>query len=166
MLNFIIGIDNGVTGTIAILKSDGKSWFCKTPVIKTRDYTKGEQYLHRINVEALEYVILPECMLSTEVLVIIERPMVNPRRFKPSCSALRALEATLICLEKYDLKYIFIDSKEWQQHYFASKIIGSEELKKASMKIGIELFPEHAELIKKHGDADSLLMAKYYQDKM
>ena len=34
-----------------------------------------------------------------KILVVLERPMVNPSRFKASKSALRAYEATLIILE-------------------------------------------------------------------
>lgn len=44
----------------------------------------------------------------------------------------------------------------------ASKgIEGSAELKKASMDIGLRLFPDQEEVIKKHKDADALLIAEW-----
>ena len=93
--------------------------------------------------------------------MLIERPMVNPRAFTATSSALRALEATLIIVEMLECEFIYIDSKEWQREFIASSIIGHDNLKEASMKIGIDLFPNHTTKITKHGDADGLLIAEY-----
>jgi hypothetical protein len=94
-------------------------------------------------------------------IILIERPMVNPKAFKATQSALRALEATIIVLEMLDLQYFFVDSKEWQREFISSAISGHDEMKKASMEIGIKLFPNNESFIRKHGDADGLLIAEF-----
>jgi len=153
-----IGIDNGVTGTIGIIYEDGKSAFIETPVFKERSYTKDEQFIHRIDYKNIIDNI-------PKGLVLIERPMVNPRAFKSTSSALRALEATLISLEIVGCEYKYIDSKEWQKEFFSSSVIGHDKMKEASMKVGIDLFPNHTSKIQKHGDADGLLIAEYARRK-
>jgi hypothetical protein len=87
--------------------------------------------------------------------------MVNPRAFVASMSALRALEATIICLEMRDIPYVYIDSKEWQRFFFASSLIGHGDMKEASRTIGVAMFGNHATAINKHKDADGLLIAEY-----
>lgn len=153
-----VGIDNGVTGSIGVITIKGvdkRSAFIETPVIKVRDYTIEVQYCHRIDWRNLLENI------PKDSIVALERPLVNPRTFVSSKSALRAFEATLIVLEMKDLEFIFIDSKKWQREFIGSNIIGHDNLKDASKKIGIELFPNHKTLIEKHGDADGLLIAEY-----
>ena len=49
------------------------------------------------------------------VMASIERPMVNPKRFEATVSALRALEATLIVLESLNIGKEYCDSKGWQK---------------------------------------------------
>ena len=154
----IVGIDNGVTGSIGILTINGadiRSAFSSTPVIKVRDYTQEVQYFHRIDWRSLIDII------PKDALVFIERPMVNPNRFVATKSALRAWEATLIVFEMLDIQYTLIDSKRWQKEFISSGIIGSDALKEASLEIGIKLFPNNESYIRKHGDADGLLIAEY-----
>jgi hypothetical protein len=160
MSNIFVGIDNGVTGSIGIIDTiKGTSAFIETPILKCKDYTKKSQSLHRINWKELVQ------NLPKGANVFIERPMVNPRAFSATKSALRALEATLISLEMCDLKYVFIDSKEWQQEFFPSSVIGHKELKEISRIVGIELFPNHTSKINKHGDSDGLLICEYARKK-
>src|SRR5512133_3002804 len=148
----IIAFDNGITGSISVLHPDGKSSFCPTPTIKVRDYTKEVQHCHRIDWQELIRE-LP----SDEAVAVIERPLVNPKAFVATKSALRALEATIIVLEMLDIPYEFIDSKEWQKEFISSGIIGREQMKKASKEIAIKHFPNHKSKIEKHKDGDSLL---------
>lgn len=155
-----IGIDNGVSGTIGVIEPNYVT-FIQTPVKSEQNYTKTKGNVTRIDgVVLMEYLNgLSSCM------VLIERPMVNPKRFKATTSALRALEATLVVLEALQLPYQYIDSKEWQRELLPKGVKGSDELKKASKDIGIRLFPKHKELIEKHGDADGLLIAEYCKRK-
>ena len=158
-----IGIDNGVTGSIAFI-GDDKSWFRPVPTHKEQSYIKKKGNITRIDWMALD-VMLVHCVSSwgnpKYVRVFIERPMVNSTRFKASMSALRALEATLIAVERIGLSYEYVDSKQWQKVMLPQGCKGTPELKAASMAIGTRLFPEHAEAILKQKDADSLLMAEW-----
>lgn len=155
--------------------------FRQTPVIESLDYTKEIQYLNRINHFELKQwfenqINFAKSFYKTEIkiIVILERPMVNPQRFKQSKSALRAYEATLIVLEILGLNYIIIDSKQWQ-HSFFGKDTSQINLKYESMKLGLltlneiynkgiinELeFQRMSKCISSHGDADSLLICIY-----
>ena len=141
-----VGIDNGVTGSIALVYSDGKASFAVMPVKTEQSYTKKKQNITRIVYS--EFCNCLEGCLSianTEgmrVRMFVERPMVNPKRFKSSASALRSLEATQIALEEVGVSYEFIDSKQWQRVMLPLGIKGATELKKASMQVGKRLFPD------------------------
>jgi len=151
-----IGIDNGVTGSIAYLL-DGTVIFLPTPVFKEQSYTKKKQQITRVDHSELMRVLSP----WKPARVFLERPFVNPHGFKATVSALRALEATLIIIETIGLSYQYIDSREWQKVMLPVGIKGTADLKKASLDIGCRLFPEQVEQIQKHKDADSLLIAEW-----
>lgn len=143
-----IGVDNGVSGSIAWYK-DNRFGFCLTPVFKQLHYTKEKQFVNRVDTLKLE-ALLTSIGSPLDIKLVIERPMVNPMRFKASCSALRAMEATLIVLEKLNIPYQWIDSKEWQKVLLPSGLHG-EELKAASLDVARRLAP-YLEL-KKEGDS-------------
>lgn len=157
-----IGIDNGVTGSIGIISNNKKPIFLQTPIKKEQNYTKNKQNISRLMYDEF-YDIMEDAIVysNNNRLVIIERPMVNNKRFKSTVSAVRCLEAQLICLEKLSLPYIYIDSKEWQKKMLPSGIKESSKLKKASLDIGCRLFPSCKEIIIKQKDADGLLIAEY-----
>ncbi len=141
-MKIIISIDNGVSGSIAIIKYAEVRLY-KTPTVIMQDYTKSKQNITRLDVEKF-ISILNEFNLYKNLeigsIAIIERPMVNPGRWKATKSALRCLEATLTVLESFQIPYRFIDSKEWQRELLP-KELKKEELKKASLDIGVRLFP-------------------------
>ena len=97
-----------------------------------------------------------------EVLVVIERPMINPMRFQASVSAARSLESTLIAVEQIGFPRIYVDSRQWQKKLLPQGCEG-KELKKASMDIGFRLYPggPTEQIIRKHKDADALLIAEW-----
>lgn len=155
---FYIGIDNGVTGSIGIVGKELTYYeFMETPITFGQDYTKAKKNVSRVNVTTFAEVIhtLKGYGLCVAVL---ERPMKNPARFDATCSAMRALEAELTVLELYDVPYMFIDSKEWQKEMLPKGVVGTKELKKASLDIGKRLFPE---IKNKHPDRDGILIAEY-----
>jgi hypothetical protein len=158
-----IGIDNGVTGAIAILKED-EAFFYQTPVIKTLNYTKTRQFLNRLNIIKFFEIIDNHIDSVENTKVVIERPMVNSTRFKATISAIRCLEATLIGLESRRLGYDYCDSRNWQKELLPSGL-KKEELKFASKDIGIRMFPQFKDLIIKQKDADALLIAEYARRK-
>ena len=150
-----IGLDNGVSGSIGILTEKEIKLF-KTPIKNELSYTKTKQNINRIDVPNL--ILLLQPFASPQTKLWIERPMVNPTRFKATMSAIRALEATLIALEILEMPYEYIDSKEWQKNLLPEGLKG-EALKPASLNIGKRLFPSVD--FKGFADADSLLIAEY-----
>lgn len=152
----IIGIDNGVTGTVAILSRMGRlKLYMPMPVIKELSYTKTKQHISRISHASLSTILRTWKDKDKHCICYIERPMLNPGRFKASVSALRALEATLVVLEQLRIPYRYIDSKEWQGALLPKGLAGNE-LKKAAVDVARRLFPNV-----KTKDADGLLIAEY-----
>jgi hypothetical protein len=156
--NIYVAIDNGTTGTIGLIR-EGQILFTKVPTKSEQNYTKKKGNITRIDVSELVNLLKP--LEGDKPFAIIERPFVNPKMFKATISAVRALEAVLNVLEFLRIPYRYIDSKEWQKEMLPEGTKGTPALKKASMDIGCRLFPEHREAIEKHGDADGLLMAEY-----
>lgn len=151
-----IGIDNGVSGTIAIL-TDNETIFVKTPVKKEQDYTKAKKIITRVDVSALKELLAP---FANDAFILLERPLVNPNRFAATSSALRCHEAELTVIEMLGVPLQFIDSKEWQKALLPK---GCDDTKKASLDIGNRLFPQFREF--KHPDRDALLIAEYAKRK-
>ncbi len=151
-----VGIDNGVTGSIGVVGRG--TTFALTPVRKEQSYTKKKQMISRVDVLEMQRLLLES--IGDECLVILERPLVNPQMFKATMSAIRCLEATLTILESLQIPYEYVDSKQWQKALLPQGCKG-KELKDASRDIGIRLFPQFEEEIRKHGDADGLLMAEW-----
>ena len=154
-----MGIDNGVSGSIGVVDNEGNSWWFKTPTKSEQSYTKTKQNITRIDVIKLTDILSP----FKEGKVFLERPLVNPKMFKATMSAIRALEATLNVIEVLQIPLEYVDSKEWQKDLLPSGMKGSSLLKKASKDIGIRLFPKFTEDITKHGDADGLLIAEHFK---
>ena len=157
MRNYI-GIDNGVSGSIGIIVTTDsriEAKLYKTPIVRRLDYVGFERYLNRIDVVNLEEML--KGYAPEETIVGIERPMVNPMRFRASVSALRALEATLIVVEKLRFPVVYIDSKKWQKELFGKEKV--RDLKLMSLEISRRLFP----MVNYDGfkDADGLLIAEY-----
>lgn len=161
----IIGIDNGVTGSIAILTPDVPPIFTFVRVFKVRNYTKEEQHINRIDTDWLVRYIYNSLINQTDAIAVLERPMVNYKaKSNTVSSALRALEATAIVLESLKIPYSFMDSKQWQSHFFGASVSGRVDLKRASRDLGASLFPALAKDIIAHKDADALLIAHYYKE--
>jgi len=165
MKKIYVGIDNGVTGTIGIIWYDGQFELYSTPVKTEQSYTKKKQNITRIDFNGLGEIL--ELLISEKhkVLVLLERPFVNPGGFKATISAIRALEATLIVVENCGFAFEYVDSKQWQNALLPSGLKGAASLKKASLDIGLRLFPNQKEFIQKHGDADGLLIAEWARRK-
>ncbi len=154
----VVGIDNGVTGSIAVLYADKTFTWWKTPTVKCCNYTKVERHLERINFPKLLRFLSNLSSMNEVVLAVMERPMVNPKRWVASTSALRCLEATIIALEMCGINYAFIDSKEWQKELLPEGTKGSEDLKAASDALAIKKYPIH---VFKNGEGDSCHIAEY-----
>lgn len=155
-----IGIDNGVTGSLAFVSA---TYVCmvQTPVITQQNYTKARGMITRIDYKKLESILSEWSIIENPVMVVVERPYVNPEGFKATASALRALEATLIAVEGLGFPYQYVDSRVWQRVMLPSGLKGSANLKSASKDIGLRLFPTMKDVIGKQKDSDSLLIAEW-----
>jgi hypothetical protein len=156
-----VGIDNGVTGSIGVVYPDNTYVMYKTPVVSEQSYTKKQAKITRIDFGMLMTVLKDILMNADHVRVVIERPFVNPKGFKATVSAMRALEATLIAIEMLGIPHSYCDSRDWQRSLLPSGVKGTADLKKASLDIGKRLFPDCEEVIVKHKDADGLLIAEW-----
>lgn len=154
-----IGIDNGVTGSIFVLGPDVKKFY-KTPVKVEQSYTKTKQNISRLDVDSFFKILSSIKNKDNDFIAVVERPMVNPGRFQATVSALRCLEATIICLERFLIPIQYIDSKQWQKELLLKGLKG-KELKKASMDISKRLFPLFKKEIEKQKDGDSILIAEW-----
>lgn len=156
-----IGIDNGTTGTIAWIRQT-TSGIEETPIITEQSYTKAKNIISRIDHVQLRIDLRKAIGDSSpsECIVVIERPMINPMRFKASISAARSLEATLCVVEDLGLPHMYADSRDWQKKMLPQGCKG-DDLKTASRDIGCRLFPHCAGIINKHKDADALLIAEW-----
>jgi len=150
-----VGIDNGVSGTIAVIK-DGDVSFCETPVVKVQDYTKRKKMISRLDAVAFDLIL--SRLDANDSFIVIERPMINPTRFTATESAIRCHEAMLILIERRGLPYQFCDSREWQSKMLPKGCAGPD-LKVMSKEIGNRLFPKFADV--NHPDRDALLIAEW-----
>ena len=157
----LVGVDNGVTGTIGIVGEGIKPKIYHTPVKKEQNYTKKKDNITRIDANGFADILKQFDPLNT--MVVMERPMVNPTRFKSTTSALRCFEAELTLIEHFGFPYCYVDSKDWQKVLLPKGIKGSDEQKKASKDIGKRLFPQLADF--DHTDFDGLLIAEYARRK-
>lgn len=159
-MKIYIGIDNGTTGSISIVTSDGKLvHHAETPKKSELGYQKSKaKFISRINFDELYKVLARNTDQADTCMAILERPMITSFRFNSSVLAARALEATLICLESLSIPYRYIDSKEWQGVLLPPGC-AKERLKLASDSVTLRLYPEVK--LAKAGDGDSVLIAHY-----
>lgn len=153
MSRIIVGIDNGVSGRVAIWAGK-KMLDVPMPVKRELSYTKTKQWIHRIDWKSLESLL--NSYVEEDAVVFLERPMVNPGRFKATMSALRALESTLQVLERLGLSVQYIDSKEWQKALLPSGL-EKEELKAAAISIAERLYP----YLKPVKDGDAICICEW-----
>ena len=159
MSKIYIGIDNGTTGTIGVV-SENQSTMFYTPTKKEQDYTSKKKNVTRLDV--LSFISLFERYDKDSLVFVMERPMINPKRFTASICAVRCFESELSQIELMGCRHLFIDSKKWQSDMLPSGCKG-EEQKKESLDIGNRLFPNLSDF--KHTDRDGLLIAEWARRK-
>lgn len=163
MTTHTIGLDNGTSGTIAILGPDSPFF----DAVPSKPYLMGRagKVVQRIDHDALRAMIAFRIGAPANAHCYVERPFTgSAMMINTSVLAARAHEAVLIVLEQLGVGVTTVDSKEWQVPVLGA-VKGSAELKKASMLRGMALYPQFAKQIKSHGDADGLLMAHHFHRK-
>ncbi len=172
--DWIIGIDNGTSGAMCVLRAGcghtfkpEVSHFWRTPSLEWRNYQKEIKFTSRLDVPALISKLRPFSNLES-VVAVLERPLVNPTRFTASLCAVRCFEATMVVLEQFGIPYRIIDSKEWQSALLPRGIKGPANLKEAGRIWCRSKYPhlayEHDErkpLKYAPDDADAVLIAYY-----
>lgn len=98
-VDLIFGLDNGTTGSIACLAVNNNYFdFKETPVIECYDYTREVQKMNRIDINLLKEwfnshinFIKNNYNKNIKIIVVLERPMVNPQRFKQSRICIKSI---------------------------------------------------------------------------
>lgn len=162
-MRIFAAVDNGCTGTLgAVSESRDWSMFDVVPTYRTRDYNRSKvRNTTHVDYDALLFV-LSQLRKQGELRLVTERPLKNPRLFSASISGVRAHEILLAAARTLGVEIEdTLDSRNWQRPLLGETAKG--ESKPASERVGCELFPEHEALIRKHGDADALLMAEFFR---
>lgn len=162
MKRVTIGVDNGSSGSIAILNHIG-SIFEPMPT-KSALMGKAGKVIKRIDHQSLyDFLVLYVGGEPTEnIHAFIERPFTgSPMMINTCVLSARSFEAAIIVLERLGIGYTVVDSKEWQKAILGN-VKGSPALKEASGLRGAQIYPAHAKAIEDHGDADGLLIAHHY----
>ena len=159
---YTLGIDNGSTGTIGIIGPNAPV-FVLTPTIDSIHYGKSGSISKRLDRSEFKSIIENNIGKNNcqNTRVVIERPFTgSPMMIKSMLHAHRFFESTICCLEDLGFGYEVVDSGTWQKSMLG-EVKGSAELKKASKLRGQQIYPQFTDLIKKHGDADGLLIAHH-----
>lgn len=154
----IVGIDNGASGSIGIIRDGVAVHFGSVPTQDYLHYGKKGSISQRLDRKKLKDQLLWYAADSGfAARVFIERPF-SGKFINAVVPAHRFFEATIITLEDLGLGYEVIDSGVWQKPLLGG-VTGSKELKVASKLRGQQIYPQWADAIKKQGDADGLLIA-------
>jgi hypothetical protein len=153
-----IGIDNGASGSVAIIGEYG-SIFEPIPT-KQQLLGRGGKVVTRIDHAKLRDIIEHAIQDKTKAHAYVERPFTG-KFLNAVLPAQRAYEAALISLEILGIGFETVDSRDWQKPVLGA-VKGSANLKRASHLRGSELYPQHAAAIADQGDADGLLIAHHF----
>lgn len=160
MSNVYIGFDNGISGSVGVIDTNGAQFRLMKDFTKMeQNYTKKRGMITRV--ECVKLIAFLEQWEGENVKIFIERPMVNPTRFQTTISAVRCLEAVLQSIEILGFHKQYIDSREWQKPLLPNGTKGPACLKSASKEIGLRLWPEFGALFTKQGDADGMMIAEW-----
>lgn len=167
MNGLVVGIDNGVSGSLAYQLPGDPMVLTPTPTKTEQNFQKKKANVTRIDHAALGMILTSlsnrAIDLGIQLHVVLEKPFTNPGNFVATASSLRAHEATLVVLEQLGIGYQFLDAKEWQKKMLPAGLKGREEQKKASRDLGARQFPHLAASILKNkaSDADAVWIAEY-----
>ena len=155
-----VGIDNGTTGSVAIIGPNGALF---EPMF-TKEHSEGMagKVIRRIDCEILEHWLLNNIDTLATAFAYVEKPFTgSPMMINTAVLAARSYEAVIVTLERMGIGYQQVTSKDWQRAILG-EVKGSPALKKASRLRGAQMYPALAAAIQAHGDADGLLIAHHY----
>lgn len=144
-----IGIDNGVSGSIGILR-DGVP-----ELIHAREYTRPKAK-RKGSLECDPFAITKILEDAKPDGVVLERPFRGQFR-NTEVSAAHFDSVVRTILETRGIPFIQVDSKKWQGPLLG--IVKAGETKHTSLSLGKRRWPALAAQIEDQGDADALFMA-------
>lgn len=185
MTKLIIGMDNGTSGSYAVINMDGNIvYFGHVPTFKIQKWTKPKKdkkgksvngHITVIDIIKLkkEFKSILKGVDSSEVKCYLERPAVGFSGWSvwTSLSGIAAWVAVQYVLIDLGIEYFTIDSKEWQENLIPQalklekskrtggkkKLERNKDLKIASDNLALQLYPEAK--LKDSGDGDSINIA-------
>jgi hypothetical protein len=166
-MKIYIGMDNGTSGSIGIIKETGDYYFIQMPKKTEKSYTKKDQNITRIDIIKLKKELEKYINFQNDqIRLYLERPFTNAQKqfIKAVISGMRALEAITIFCEQNNISLEICDSKSWQKLLLPIGI-KKGETKKASLDIATRKFPLYKDLYIKQKDGDGILIAEYCRRK-
>lgn len=172
MEKIYLGIDNGATASIGVIGGPTPAAFHRPPIKKEPNYHKKASNISRIDFPAwLHYLQTIQALASLHgcpVFAVLEKPFTGMAH--TAVLSGRVYEAEIIGLETRQIPYTTIPSSDWQGTAKIPGLLptgtkGSAACKRASAAAGVRLFPHLEADIKRHGDADGLLIAEWARRK-
>lgn len=164
----VIGIDNGVTGSFALINESGDIHYFPTPTRREFGWSSGRSKssinnYRRLDPDELTNILAEKLIGLAEIVVYLERPMLQGGvRFLSSISAAMCHADTTRCLEEFaqrvgtKLTINIIDSKKWQS-VTAKHVPGKRSTKEMS-----KYFAENVlNIYKAVPDSDAVCIAYY-----
>lgn len=192
---YILGFDNGTTAHFTLVDVNGKLLaFEKVPTYQQVSWSKPTKRKYKtkngyvtkpyqaqftfINIDELKKILKNLIPNVSDTICYLERPAVNYHAgwaMQSSLSAFGAWLSVLYVLNSLGIKYVMIDSKQWQnamipeatgknnKEYVKSLEKGERNklLKKAADKLAKELYP--SVILPREGDGDSICISEYYR---
>ncbi len=186
---YILGIDNGVTGSLALMDHTGKVIFhAPVPVYKEHKWTKPKKQklktktkivydeITMIDVDALQRMLVKYTSTISDIHAYVERPAISYAAawsMKTSISAAMSWAYVVYVLKKLQIPRTDLDSKEWQhqlipeasgeknKEYMKTLKAGERNklLKEAAYDLAKTLYP--ALNSKDKGFGDSICICEY-----
>lgn len=177
-MKITIGIDNGTTGTIAIVGGP-TTYYGPIPVKDTVSHVKSKGFAKRIDRATLLGLLHSQCISpklppDIDIRVYVEAPFTMPVASEAVLLGHRAFEAILCVFEDLAIPVETCMPRDWQTTQLGAagtlpiknvRGVAKADTKKASLLKGIALYPQLESVIRKHGDADGLLIAHHYHKK-
>lgn len=188
-MTYILGIDNGITGSIALMDQNGKViYHAPVPVYKERKWTKPKKQKLKtktkivydeitvIDIDALQRMLVTFTSQTSDIHAFVERPAISYAAawsMKTSISAAMSWAYVIYVLKKLQIPRTDLDSKEWQhqlipeasgeknKEYMKTLKAGERNklLKEAAYDLAKTLYPKLNS--KDKGAGDSICICEY-----
>jgi hypothetical protein len=166
-----IGIDPGLSGSVAVLKDNNVLLLADFPYITVeKKYTYGKRKgkthkAKKANLAGLAQLFKQCISLSTiadrsDILGAIEKVHPMPGEgVISSWTFASGFYPWLQCFEMENIKYTLVAPQTWKKVFFTGELAELSKEKKGSITVAQKFFPNTK--IKHHGQGDALLLALY-----